>query len=107
VLVRRHEPALTPCARFPAVEASVDENARKPDLERPSLAVRRDVRENLDEGVLDGLVRLGGVAQVLKAIRTARRWWMATRSVKRSRASSIAPASTRPRISIARRVSSE
>ena len=72
---RRREPALAPGPRLPPVQAAVDENPREPDLERPRLAIRGDVAEHLDEGVLDGLVGVGGVAQVLiRDSRCARRW---------------------------------
>ena len=52
-------------ARLAAIEAAVDENAREPDLERPRLAIRADVAEDLDERVLHGFVGFGGIAQVL------------------------------------------
>ena len=64
-LVGRSEPALAARARLAAIETAVDENAREPDLERPGLAVRADVAEDLDEGVLHGLVGVGGVAKIL------------------------------------------
>src|SRR5258708_22252195 len=59
------EPPIAPAARLAAIEASVDENAREPDLERPGFAIGRDVREDLDKRVLDGLVGLIRVAQIL------------------------------------------
>ena len=52
-------------ARLAAIEAAVDENAREPDLERPGLAVRADVAEDLDERVLHRFVGFGGVAEIL------------------------------------------
>jgi Domain of unknown function (DUF4159) len=67
----RHHPALTASARLDPVEASIDQDAREPDLEGERLAKRREVRIRLDERVLDRLVRLGRVAQIVK--RDARR----------------------------------
>ena len=106
-LVGRREPALAARARLAAIEAAVDENAREPDLERPRLAVRADVAEDLDERVLDGFVGVGGVAEIL--IGDAQRAPLMDRdtsSANRSRASSISPRSTSSRISTASRVSS-
>ena len=59
------DPAIAAAAGLAAIQAPVDENAREPDLERPRLAVRGDVGEDLDEGVLDRLVGVGGVPQIL------------------------------------------
>ena len=78
-------------ARLAPIEAAVDENAREPDLERPRFAIGRDVREHLDEGVLDGLVGFGGVAKIL--IGDARRpgadgWRRARRTARAPRPSS-------------------
>src|SRR5205823_13132259 len=58
-------PATAARPRLAAIEASVDENPREPDLERPRFAVRTDVREYLDERVLHHFVGFVGVAQVL------------------------------------------
>jgi hypothetical protein len=69
--LERHHPALPASARLDPVEASIDQDAREPDLEGKRLAKRREVRVSLDERVLDRLVRLGTVAQVVK--RDARR----------------------------------
>ena len=80
--------------RLPAIEAAVDENPREPDLERPRLAIRADVAEDLDERVLDRFVGLGGIAQVLigdararaaGARRRARRTARAPRPGRRAR----------------------
>src|SRR5207244_5985928 len=46
-------PAVAPHLRLPSIEAAVDENACEPDLERPRFAIRADVTEDFDEGVLD------------------------------------------------------
>src|SRR5262245_49497894 len=59
------EPAVAPCARLATVQAAIDENPRKPDLERPGLAICADMAKYLDERVLDGLVGLGRVAEIL------------------------------------------
>src|SRR5262249_10607281 len=52
------EPALATSARFTPVQAPIDEDARKPDFERPGIAIRADVTEGFDEGILDGFVGL-------------------------------------------------
>ena len=59
------EPALAPDGRLAPIETSVDEDAGEPDLEGPGFAIRADVAEDLDEGVLDGFVGVGGVAEIL------------------------------------------
>src|SRR5262245_28903622 len=64
-LVGWHEPATASGPRFPSIEAAVDKNSREPDFKRPRFAVRRDVREGLDEGVLHSLVGVGAVAEIL------------------------------------------
>ena len=61
----RHEPAGAARPRLAPIQAAVDENAREPDLERPDLTIIGNVREHLDERVLDGLVGIGAVPQVL------------------------------------------
>ena len=52
--------------RLAPVQAAVDENAGEPDFKRPSFAIRSNVREDFDEGVLDRLVGISGVAQILE-----------------------------------------
>jgi hypothetical protein len=66
-VVRRHDPSVAAHARLPAIEAAIDENAGEPDFERPRFAVRTDVAEHLDEGVLDGFVGLGGITEILES----------------------------------------
>ena len=51
--------------RLAPIEAPVDENSREPDFERPFFAIRRDVAEHLDEGVLHGFVRVRRIAKIL------------------------------------------
>src|SRR5262245_6832058 len=60
----RH-PTVASQLRFPAVQAAVDENPCEPDFEWPRLAIRGNVTEDLDEGILDGFVGLGGISQIL------------------------------------------
>ena len=62
---RRHPPLAAP-ARLQPVQASVDQDAREPDLERQLLAERADVHVRLHERVLHGLVGVGRVAQVVE-----------------------------------------
>ena len=69
----RQHPAKPAGPRLPEVEASVDENAREPHLEREVLAITGDVREHLHERVLHRLVGVVRVAQIVYAMRTARR----------------------------------
>jgi hypothetical protein len=59
------EPAIAAAPRLAPIQAAVDENAGEPDLARPRLAVGGDVREHLDERVLDDLVGIGGVPEIL------------------------------------------
>jgi hypothetical protein len=61
----RRKPAIAPCPRLAAIEATVDEDSRELDLERPRVAIRVDVGEHLDERILDGFVGFRGIAQVL------------------------------------------
>jgi hypothetical protein len=60
-----HEPSIAAMARLTPIEAAVDEDSREPDLERPLFAIRSDVTEYLDEGVLHGFVRVRRVAEIL------------------------------------------
>ena len=60
-----HEPAVAPAAGLAPVQAPIDEDAREPDLERPRLAVRSDMGEDLDERVLDDLVGVGRIPEIL------------------------------------------
>ena len=64
-VVGGREPALASGTRFSPVEAPIDEDAGKPDFERPGISIRTDVTEGFDEGVLDGFVGLRRVSQVL------------------------------------------
>src|SRR6185295_3705455 len=57
--VARDEPAIAACARLAPIQTAVDENPREPDLERPGLAIRRDMGKDLDERVLDRFVGFG------------------------------------------------
>ena len=63
-LRRRHPPRAT-AARLQSVEAGVDENAREPQLEEEVLPKRGQVRERLEERVLNDLVHFGGVAEIV------------------------------------------
>jgi hypothetical protein len=65
-VIGRYDPAIAANARLAAIKTAVDENSCKPDLERPRFAVRTDVAEHLDEGVLNGFVGIRGVAQILE-----------------------------------------
>ena len=60
------DPALLTSARLESIERGVHENAREPDLKRQLAAILLDVQEHLDEGILHGLVGVGGVAQILE-----------------------------------------
>src|SRR5262245_58140019 len=60
----RH-PTVASQLRFPSVQAAVDENPCEPYFEWPRLPIRSNVTEDLDEGVLDSFVGLGGISQVL------------------------------------------
>src|SRR5207302_2454855 len=64
-IVARRKPSLTTGARLAPIEASIDEDSREPDFERPGVAIRTDVTECLDECILDGFVGIGDVAQIL------------------------------------------
>src|SRR5438067_13481048 len=48
----RNKPPAAPQPRFPPIETAVNEDAGEPDLERPCLAIRLDVSEDLDERIL-------------------------------------------------------
>ena len=66
-LIRRvTDPALLASARLESIERGVHENAREPDLKRQIAAILLDVQEHLDEGILHGLIGVGGVAQILE-----------------------------------------
>ena len=62
---QRQDPAQPPAPRLPQVEAAVHQDAREPDLEGQVLAIRGDVRKDLDERVLHRLVGILRVAQVV------------------------------------------
>ena len=61
----RQQPAFPARARLDPVQASVDQDAREPDVERQLLAKRREVLVRLHERVLHRLVRFGRIAQVV------------------------------------------
>src|SRR5439155_26277961 len=64
-LSRRSEPAFSTRPRLATIETAIDDNPREPNLERPSLTIRIDVGEHLDEGVLHRLVRFRCIPEIL------------------------------------------
>src|SRR5262249_51483895 len=48
-----HEPPIAAGAGLAPIQTPIDENSCEPDLERPRLAIGPDVREHLDERILD------------------------------------------------------
>ena len=60
------EPPIVAGTSLAPIEAAVDENPGEPDLKRPRLPVRPDVREHFDKRILHGFIGLSRIAQILE-----------------------------------------
>ena len=65
VVQRASNPPLLPAPALQPVEAGIDEYPHEPPVEGQILAILLDVQKHLYEGVLHGLVGIGGIAEVV------------------------------------------
>ncbi len=93
------DPPLATSPRFQSVQASVDQDAREPDLEGQFFPERAQVHVRFDERVLHRFVGVRGVAQIVK--RNARRTPLMPRDeFGKSLASRVEPAGSLQRLHV-------